>query len=272
MKLTPEQHAAFDRDGFLIFPNLLSPAEVETLRAELARVSQIPDQRIMREKISNEPRIIYGLPDEDGPTFSPAYHALSRDPRIAQPIVDLLGEDVSLFHIKCNFKEAITGEFWQWHQDYANWKANDNAPEPRLLTSVVMLDKATEMNGCLYFVPGSHRLGLVKSAWDDASTAYALWTVDKPSMIDITAKLGDPVAITGEPGTVVIFHANTIHGSGHNMSPRSRWQVYLVYNALSNVLGPVPKPRPDWQANRHAGPVQVLSRPEILEAAALETA
>src|SRR5438132_955368 len=101
MRLTPEQHAAFDREGFLIFPNLLSAEEVETLRAELARVSRIPDMRIMREKISNEPRIIYGLPDVGGPTYSPAYHALSRDPRIAQPVVDLLAEDVTLFHIKC---------------------------------------------------------------------------------------------------------------------------------------------------------------------------
>jgi ectoine hydroxylase len=271
VKLTSEQIAAFDRDGYLIFPSLLSADEVATLRSELARVSQIPDQRIMREKISNEPRIIYGMPDVGGPTYSPAYRALSRDPRVVQPIVDLLGEAVTLYHIKCNFKEAITGEFWQWHQDYANWKANDNAPEPRLLTSMVMLDKATEMNGCLYFVPGSHRLGLVKSAWDDSSTAYALWTVDKPSMIDITGRLGDPVAVTGEPGTVVIFHANTIHGSGHNMSPRSRWQVYLVYNAVSNVLGPVAKPRPDWQANRHTAPVEILTEPAIMTAA-LETA
>ncbi len=38
---------------------------------------------------------------------------------------------MSLFHIKCNFKDAIDGGYWQWHQDYANWKANDASPRPR---------------------------------------------------------------------------------------------------------------------------------------------
>jgi len=272
MKLTPQQRAAFDRDGFLVLPNLLAVEEVATLKRELARVAAVPDERIMREKDSNEPRIIYGLPDVGGPTFSPAYHALARDPRILQPILDLSGEGVSLFHIKCNFKEAITGEFWQWHQDYANWRANDAAPEPRLITSMVMLDKATEMNGCLYFVPGSHRLGLVAPAWDDSSTSYPLWTVGKQSMIEITRKLGDPVPVVGEPGTVAIFHANMIHGSGHNMSPHARWQIYLVYNPLSNPLGKVAKPRPDWQANRKAEPLHALGRPAITSADRLSPA
>ena len=86
-------------------------------------------------------------------------------------------------------------------------------------------------------------------------------------MTEIAAELGDPVAITGRPGTVVFFHGNMIHGSGHNMSPRHRWQVYLVYNALSNVLGPVPKPRPDYQANRKIERLKVSEGRSLTEAA-----
>ena len=257
MKLTPEQIAAFDRDGYLVFPDILEADEVALLKTELVRVSAVSDERIMRERGSDAVRIVYGLPDIGGPTYSQAYYDLARNARILQPVIDLLEEDVSLYHIKCNFKEAIDGGFWQWHQDYANWSANDAAPKPRLVTALVMLDHATEMSGCLYFVPGSHKLGIVKPAWDDTSTSYALWTVAKDKMIEITGKMGDPVAVTGTPGTVVFFHANMIHGSGHNMSPRHRWQVYLVYNALSNVLGSVPKPRPDYQANRKAERLEV---------------
>jgi len=267
MKLTSEQIEAFDRDGYLVLPNLLDADEVALLRGELARVSHVVDERIMREKDSDAPRIIYGLPDIGGPTFSQAYYDLARNARVLGPITDVLKEDVSLFHIKCNFKEAIDGGYWQWHQDYANWKANDNAPEPRLLTAMVMLDHATEMSGCLYFVPGSHKLGIVAPDWDDTSTSYALWTVGKQQMIEIAERLGDPVAVTGSPGTMVLFHANMIHGSGHNMSPRPRWQVYLVYNALSNVLGPVPKPRPDYQANRKAERLKMSGQGRLTEAA-----
>jgi ectoine hydroxylase len=267
MKLTGQQIDTFQRDGFLVLPNLLGMQEVELLRSELACVSQVVDERIMRERGSDAARIIYGLPDVGGPTFSSAYYNLARDHRILQPVIDMLEEDVSLFHIKCNFKEAIDGGYWQWHQDYANWKANDAAPEPRLLTAMVMLDNATEMSGCLYFVPGSHTRGIIEPDWDDTSTSYALWTVGKQKMIEITGELGDPVAVTGSPGTVVFFHANMIHGSGHNMSPRHRWQVYLVYNALSNVLGPVPKPRPDYQANRKIERLKVSEFATLTEAA-----
>jgi ectoine hydroxylase len=267
MKLTAEQIETFDRDGYLVLPNLLDADEVVLLRAELARVSHVVDERIMREKDNDAPRIIYGLPDIGGPTFSQAYYDLARNARVLGPITDVLQEDVSLFHIKCNFKEAIDGGYWQWHQDYANWSTNDAAPQPRLLTAMVMLDNATEMNGCLYFVPGSHKLGVIKPAWDDVSTSYPLWIVGKDQMIAITADLGDPVAVTGSPGTVVLFHANMIHGSGHNMSPRPRWQVYLVYNALSNVLGPVPKPRPDYQANRKVERLVVSEVKKLTEVA-----
>jgi L-proline 4-hydroxylase len=271
VNLTKEQLGRFERDGFLVLPNLLSADEVALLRAELARVSQVVDVRNMREGDGETPHIVYGLPDVGGPTFSSAYYNLARDGRILQPVIDMLEEDVSLFHIKCNFKEAIDGGYWQWHQDYANWKANDAAPQPRLLTAMVMLDHATEMGGCLYFVPGSHTRGIIEPDWDDTSTSYALWTVGKQKMIEITGELGDPVAVTGSPGTVVFFHANMIHGSGHNMSPRHRWQVYLVYNALSNVLGPVPKPRPDYQANRKVERLTVSARRSLTETMA-ETA
>ncbi|MFI4985880.1 MAG: phytanoyl-CoA dioxygenase family protein [Alphaproteobacteria bacterium] len=257
MKLTAQQIETFDRDGFLVFPDLLSADEVALLKSELARVSAVPDERIIREKGSDAPRIIYGLPDVDGPTGSRAYYELARNERILQPVIDLLQEDVYLYHIKCNFKEAIDGGIWQWHQDFAYWNVEDAAPEPQMLTTMVMLDRATEMNGCLCFVPGSHKLGIVKSDWNDAGTSFAIWTVDKQNMLEITAKLGDPVPIVGGPGTVALFHANLIHGSGHNMSPHSRWQAYLVYNAVSNKLGQVAKPRPDYQANRKVEPLVV---------------
>src|SRR6202046_3295643 len=104
MKLTREQIDRFERDGFLVLPNLLSAAEVGLLRAELARVSKVVDVRNMREGDGETPRIVYGLPDIDGPTFSQAYYDLARDHRVLQPVMDILEEEVSLFHIKCNFK------------------------------------------------------------------------------------------------------------------------------------------------------------------------
>ena len=43
-----------------------------------------------------------------GPTVSRAYNALAPDGRILQPVIDILDEDVYVFHTKCNSKEAMT--------------------------------------------------------------------------------------------------------------------------------------------------------------------
>ena len=45
MNLTREQLDRFERDGFLVLPNLLSADEVALLRAELARVGQVVEDR-----------------------------------------------------------------------------------------------------------------------------------------------------------------------------------------------------------------------------------
>src|SRR4051812_2503639 len=84
MELSAEQIAAYDRDGFLVFPNLLGTDEVALLKEELARVGHIQDERVVRERTGG-PRIVYGLHEKEGPTSSRAYEALVRSPRILQP-------------------------------------------------------------------------------------------------------------------------------------------------------------------------------------------
>ena len=146
MKLAAQQLEQFDRDGFVIFPDLLVPDEITLLKQELARVGDIVDERVVRERAGG-PRIVYGLHEEDGPTASSAYNALVRSPRILQPIRDILDEDVYVYHTKCNTKEALDGAIYEWHQDYANWKIMDGTPLPRILTAMALLDEATEFGG-----------------------------------------------------------------------------------------------------------------------------
>ena len=266
MKLDPQQREAYERDGFLVFPSLLSTAEVAAIRRDIDTVSAVEDDRVIREKIGG-PRMIYGLDDLAGPTGAPTISALVRAERVLRPAMDLLEDEVYVYHTKCNFKSAIDGAIWQWHQDFGYWE-NDGTPAPRMLTTMVMLDKATEMSGCLYFIPGSHRLGTLKADFDAETTSVGLWTVPKEKMIEMCRDLGDPVPIVGEAGTVVTFHPDLVHGSGHNMSPRPRWQLYLVYNAASNRPRPVERPRPEYKAARRAPALRPSAAPSIMEAVA----
>lgn len=274
MKLTAEQRAQYERDGYLVFPNLVAADEIDLLKSELARVGDIRDERVVRERTGG-PRMVYGLHEESGPTASAAYQALVRSPRILQPVRDLLGEDVFVYHTKANTKQALDGAIYEWHQDYANWKIMDGTPEPRIMTAMVLLDRATEIGGCLYFVPGSHQLGIIRPDVPEDQIAEGIrrvveqgepMAVPKDKMVEIVARFGEPVAITGEAGTVAFFHGDMVHGSGHNMSIHGRWILYIVYSAISNRPQAVPKPRAEYKASRTAGPATILEARSILDA------
>ena len=160
MPVTYHGRARFD------VPELFSAAEVAAMKQDLARIQQIDTDHLVREKTGGVAKTIYRVHEADGPTCSPIFHAASRAPRLLVPAIQLL-EDESLYihHTKCNLKTAIDGSVWQWHQDYGSWK-RDGIPAPGLATALVMLDEPTEINGCLYFIPGSHREGSLEAEFN----------------------------------------------------------------------------------------------------------
>lgn len=256
MRLTQEQIDEYDQKGFLVFHDLFSPEEIERAREEVDRLCAIETDHVLRET-TGAVRMVFRAHDEDSPTFSPYYGSMSGDPRLLDPVIDVLGtSDLYIYHSKLNIKAAIDGAIWQWHQDYGYWQF-DGLPSPEGITTfLVMLNDATELSGCLYFIPGSHKLGSVDPEVDDQSTSYKQRVIPKERMIEIMEECGDPVAVTGKPGTAVMFHANLLHGSGHNLGPRSRWHMYYVYNRLDNKVNPVSDPRPEYVCSRTFKPIQ----------------
>ncbi len=267
MQLTASQLEQYRRDGFLIVAELFSPAEVAAMKAELTRIQQIDTDHLVRERNGGIAKTIYRVHEADGPTASKPFHAAARCPRLLQPAQQLLeDEQLYIYHTKCNLKTAIDGSVWQWHQDYGTWK-QDGVPSPDLTTALVMLDEPTEIGGCLYFIPGSHKYGLIEPEFDDRTTSYKLWVVPKQKLLEIMEAGPEPVRIVGKPGTVVFFHPNILHGSGHNLSRHDRWQVYYVYNQVANKPGAVPNPRPDYVRSTNFKPL-VMGSDAILDSAA----
>ncbi|MEA2689833.1 MAG: hypothetical protein QOJ39_505 [Candidatus Eremiobacteraeota bacterium] len=254
MKLSPKHLEQFERDGFLIFEDLVDEAELAVLREDLRRLCAVETESVTREK-SGSARTVWRFHESDGPTASPAFRSLSRTRKILEPVQQLVGEDdVYIYHSKANIKPAIDGTVWMWHQDYASW-VFDGVPASNMATSLIMLEEATEFSGCLYFIPGSHRLGVLPPALDTVTTSWPLWTVPKDRMLTLLRELPPPVPIVGKPGTVVFFHCNIVHASGHNLSANDRWHIYFVYNPVSNKPKPVEKPRADWVVSRNYEPL-----------------
>ncbi len=266
MTLTEQQLAQFDRDGFLRFENLFAPDEIALLKTEIARTGTADSDAIIRERTGSI-RTVYRSHEPDGPTYSPAFARLIRSPRLLRPAQQVLHDDeLYVFHCKSNIKTAIDGTVWLWHQDYGYWQ-HDGVPTSTMATFLVMLDEATEMGGCLYFVPGSHKRGTLPAYKDETTTSYPQWTVEKEPMRAFLRDNPKPQAITGGPGTAVLFHCNIVHGSGHNLTANDRWHVYVAYNPSANRPNPVPaSPRPDYVVSRNYAPLEILAEDRLREA------
>ncbi|MEY3664823.1 MAG: hypothetical protein RLZZ153_1005 [Pseudomonadota bacterium] len=250
MKLSPAQLEQFERDGYLFFPGLFTPEEMKVLKDEVPRIYAEFRPEIVREKDGVTPRTSFAAH-----TYSDVFAKLGRHPRMVDPVQQYFGEPVYMHQFKINGKQAFDGDVWQWHQDYGTWQRDDGMPQPRAMNVAIFLDEVTEFNGPLWFIPGSHREGVVEAGHDITTTSYPLWTLDNPKVKELVER-GGIVSPKGPPGSMMMFHGCLVHGSPPNMSPWDRVIVYLSLCAVSNHITQFK--RPDWIAHRDFTPVQVL--------------
>jgi ectoine hydroxylase len=265
MQLSAQQLEQFERDGFLVFPDLFDRNEIAVLRREVARLSQVESEEVVREHTGGV-RTIFRVHEADGATRSAPFRALVHTPRLLRPVQQVLGDDeVYVYHTKINTKPAIEGTVWQWHQDYGSWK-RDGCPRPDMATFNVMMTDTTEMGGALYIIPGSHKLGRIEPVYDE-STSYKFWALPKDRMIEVLRSSPEPVAVTGRAGTGVLFHCETLHASGHNLSAEDRWHIYVSCNTVANRPPVRADARPDWVVSRNTAPLPVEDDRGVLNAA-----
>jgi ectoine hydroxylase len=254
MRWSDEQVRQFREQGFLCCPGLLS-AEVEKLKAPLPALlagKEEEDHMHRERERSGAIRQVYLAH-----RYCESYRSLIRDPRLLDPVKQLLAGEVYIFHSKINVKEPFEGTVWLWHQDYGYW--HHDGVNPRLISVMVLLDRATLNNGCLMFAAGSHRWGRLHHEADTVTTSYRQWCVPT-TVLEQHLKEEMIQPITGEAGDVVFFDCQLLHASGHNLSPLPRKVFIAAYNAIDNKPGPVENPRPDWVVARQFD--VVCSEPE----------
>jgi ectoine hydroxylase len=106
------------------------------------------------------------------------------------------------------------------------------------------------------FIPKSHRLGKLKAGHDVTTTSYPLWTIDNETITRLVEE-GGIVAPKGPAGSILLFHGNLVHASGSNLTPWSRWIVYLSLNRCDNAIRRFK--RPGYIANRNFTPIEMLA-------------
>ncbi|MBL8836843.1 MAG: phytanoyl-CoA dioxygenase family protein [Alphaproteobacteria bacterium] len=251
MELTPAQIAQFEKDGYLFFPSLFAPEEIAVLNADVPRLFALDRPEVIKEKGTDAVRSAFYVQ-----SYSEPFRRLSLHPRLIGPGAQVLGSDRLYLHqFKINAKAAFDGAVWQWHQDYATWAEDDDMPEARAMNVAVFLADANEFNGPLMFIPGSHRRGKLQAGHDTTTTSYPLWTIDNATITRLVDE-GGIVAPKGPAGSVLMFHGNIVHASGSNLTPWSRWIVYLSLNRCDNAIRRFK--RPNWIAHRDFTPLEAL--------------
>jgi ectoine hydroxylase len=255
MKLTPEQLADFEEQGYIFLPECFSPEEVEILRSEAENIYRSDRQEVWREK-SGAPRTAFAAH-----TYNEAFRILGAHPRLIEPVEQFFGEKLYMHQYKINAKAAFDGEVWQWHQDYGTWARDDGMPEPRAMNISVFIDEVMPINGPLMLIPRSHKHGTLAAGHDKQTTSYPLWTLEHDSVSKLVDE-GGIVAPTGKPGSVLMFHGNLVHGSAGNITPYPRKIVYLTLCAVSNYIR---KPtRPEWIAHQDFTPIETVADDALL--------
>ena len=81
MERTPAQLAQYGRDGFLIFPDLFTPAEIAVLRQDVVRLAKLDTEAVFRAHTGGV-KSIFRVHEEDGAIRSTPFRALARTPHV----------------------------------------------------------------------------------------------------------------------------------------------------------------------------------------------
>lgn len=228
--LSPEQVAFFHEHGYLANVRILNGPQVDALRADLEHFfdASHDGRELWYEYHSNESG------DTDSVLFhalgawriSPAFHDTLWNPAFVVPASQLFGgRAVRFWHDQLFCKPAKHGGVVAWHQDYSYWTRT--VPMAHL-TCWIGLDDATVDNGCLNYVPGSHRWELLPIT----GLAYDMNAIESVLTADQQAAFDKRVAIELEAGCAAFHHPLMVHGSYENRSERSRRA--LVLNAFAD--------------------------------------
>lgn len=219
-KLSKEQVEFFNEEGYLAGIKMLDEQQIERLRNELSGLTQTdhPGHNLFYEFHSNESSdpstiLFHAL---GAWRITPGFHDVLWNPRFLVAASQLLGDkSVRFWHDQLFYKPAKTGGVVAWHQDYSYWTRTKPIAH---LTCWCGLDNATKENGCVQYIAGSHKWGLLPKP----ALAGDLHGISDFLNEEQKEQFANPQYAEVKAGEAIFHHPLTLHGSGENKSNRPR--------------------------------------------------
>ncbi|MEO6916971.1 MAG: phytanoyl-CoA dioxygenase family protein [Chitinophagaceae bacterium] len=234
--ITSDQIDSYQENGFIVIEDFLSPDELEYWRsAVMEAVKERKGQKMPgKSTMTGEDDGINEDADYFGKVFDQLLNLwqtndkvkeLMTDQRIGEMATRLSGsEGIRIWHDQALFKRPWANPT-AWHLDTPFWSFFDK----RALSIWIALDDATLENGCLYFLPGSHKGTSFKTSsigknMDGIFEVYPQFAKTQPFVAKMKA------------GSCSFHNGLTIHGAGANMTPGFRRAMTCAYMPEGNAF------------------------------------
>lgn len=236
--VTAEQVAQYRAQGYIAIEGFLDPRELEHWRAvtEDAVAQRLKDRGWHALNNQGDTGDAYykevfvqclKLADSH-----PAMREIMLDQRLGRLAATLAGVDgIRIWHDQALIKPPY-GNPTGWHLDNPYWSFSSRDS----ISIWVALDDATLMNGCMAYLPGTHKTARfenvgIGSSFGALFNVYPEW------------KKMDAVAVPVKAGSAVLHNGLTAHGAGVNMTSRPRRAMTCAYmpegstfNGQKNIL------------------------------------
>jgi len=214
MRATTDQQAAtYGEAGFVVLEGFLDADELELWRRT---TDEAVAERLAvgSESIQSDADTYYSQVFTQCECLADTHTGMARlilDESLGQAAATLAGIDgIRVWHDQALVKPPY-GNPTGWHLDVPFWSFDS----PDAISIWVALDDATVENGCLWYLPGTHREARYELT-PIGENVGALFR-EYPEWLRL-----EPVAAPCRAGDAIFHNGLVAHGAGANMTPRPR--------------------------------------------------
>jgi len=240
--LSEEQIAFYRKNGYLAIDQITTTEEIERTRAAC--------DGLFTRRAGREEGMEFDLAGTDEDDTKPTLPQIMEPRNYSQALKNtqyesnainiskqLLGNGIEQRGSHAIFKPAGYGAATPWHQDEACWNPKKNYNS---ISVWMPLQEATLENGCMQFIPGSHRLEVLNHHHIDHNPKVQGLELDEDQV-----DLSNAVACPLPSGGATIHGGRVLHYTSPNISDTPRRAFILLFH----VPQPPPETRRDfyWQ-------------------------
>jgi ectoine hydroxylase len=218
----------YDSDGYVLIKNFIDKKKCSTALKWLNKKNK---KKLVKSWTEQEPgvdaSVYFVVHDKKNPISN-----VINNKKIMKFAKYLVDSDVYIYSSKVNFKAAWCGAVEYFHQDLVYWKYR-GYPRNDMFSVMVFLEDHNDQNAPLNIIPKTHKLGFIEHQSFTNINGLSKSMVPPKKLTSLERKYG-VVRINAKPGDVLFFNMGCVHGSSHNISPKSRTVVLSQMNTYDN--------------------------------------